>query len=295
MSNFDLDIDNYNLKDLLNLFKLNYTFGEIELKQAKKMVLKLHPDKSNLDKEIFVFFNKAYKIIEKIYFFKASKQCAVRNVEYENVDIKTINNGDKKILINKLKGKSVKEFNEWFNKMFLKVKMSEENYDKGYGDWFKSDEDLETQEAKNMSEFGNIFNNRKNYVKSLVVKKDLEGIGLSSGYSLDRNNNRVEHSSGIFSKLQYEDLKKAHTETVVPVTQEDYNSVKKYNSVDDLERERGVNTNPMNKIESIKYLNSQQTKMEETSTNLAYELMKRNEEAEKKQKEWWKNLRQLQN
>ena len=63
MSNFDLDIDNYDLKDLLNLFKLNYTFGEIELKQAKKMVLKLHPDKSNLDKEIFVFFNKAYKII----------------------------------------------------------------------------------------------------------------------------------------------------------------------------------------------------------------------------------------
>ena len=35
--------------------------------------------------------------------------------------------------------------------------------------------------------------------------------------------------------------------------------------------------------------------MEEVSTNLAYELMKRNEEAEKKKREWWKNLRQLQN
>ena len=36
MSEFDLDLDNYDLRDLLNLFKLNYDFGEPELKEAKK-------------------------------------------------------------------------------------------------------------------------------------------------------------------------------------------------------------------------------------------------------------------
>ena len=45
----DLEIDNYNLTDLLNLFHLKYDFTELELKKAKRMVLKMHPDKSNID------------------------------------------------------------------------------------------------------------------------------------------------------------------------------------------------------------------------------------------------------
>ena len=49
--NLDLNIQNYNLNDLLNLFKLNTNFTEEELKNAKKIVLKTHPDKSNLDKK----------------------------------------------------------------------------------------------------------------------------------------------------------------------------------------------------------------------------------------------------
>ena len=295
MSEFDLDLDNYDLRDLLNLFKLNYDFGEPELKEAKKMVLRLHPDKCNLDRKIFIFFSKAYKTIEKIYSFKKSKQSDGYDVEYDNVKLETISNGDKKLLLNKLEGKSVKEFNEWFNKMFMKVKMSDQNEDKGYGDWFKSDEGVSEESVNNVSEFGNVFNNRKQEIRALIVKKDLEGVGVSNGYNLDRNNNRVEHSSDIFSKLQYEDLKKAHTETVVPVTREDYNSKKKYNSIEELERDRGINTNPMDKSNARKYLNKQYLRTEETSTNLAYELMKRNEEAEKKSREWWKNLRQLQN
>ena len=40
------------------------------------------------------------------------------------------------------------------------------------------------------------------------------------GYDLTRS--KPMRSSDIFSKLQYDDLRKAHTETVVPVTHEDY-------------------------------------------------------------------------
>ena len=47
----DLNIENYNLNDLLNLFKLNNNFQENDLKCAKKIVLQLHPDKSNMDKK----------------------------------------------------------------------------------------------------------------------------------------------------------------------------------------------------------------------------------------------------
>ena len=37
MDNFDLNIDNYDLEDLLNLFHLNYEFDENDLKRAKTL------------------------------------------------------------------------------------------------------------------------------------------------------------------------------------------------------------------------------------------------------------------
>ena len=39
MNNLDLNLDNYELKDLLNLFNLPYDFTESDLKNAKKIVL----------------------------------------------------------------------------------------------------------------------------------------------------------------------------------------------------------------------------------------------------------------
>ena len=53
MSEVDLDIENYELEDILNLFKLQYNFVEADLKRAYRMALKLHPDKSGLDKQYF--------------------------------------------------------------------------------------------------------------------------------------------------------------------------------------------------------------------------------------------------
>ena len=70
MDDQDLNIQNYDLEDVLNLFKLNYQFTEQNLKQAYKTVLKTHPDKSGLDKEVFLFFKQAYSVLSKIYQFK---------------------------------------------------------------------------------------------------------------------------------------------------------------------------------------------------------------------------------
>lgn len=67
MDKLDLNIHNYELNDLLNLFKLPFHFEESHLKEAKKMVLKTHPDKSGLDKEYFLFFFSSIQIfIENI-------------------------------------------------------------------------------------------------------------------------------------------------------------------------------------------------------------------------------------
>ena len=66
----DLDIDNYDLADILNLFKLEEDFDESDLKNAKKTVLKVHPDKSRLPAKYFLFYSKAYKVLYNIYEFR---------------------------------------------------------------------------------------------------------------------------------------------------------------------------------------------------------------------------------
>ena len=46
----DLDIRNYELRDILNLFKLPSVFTESHMREAKLTVMRTHPDKSGLDK-----------------------------------------------------------------------------------------------------------------------------------------------------------------------------------------------------------------------------------------------------
>ena len=55
LSELDLNIDNYTLNDLYNLFNVSY-LDEPSLKTAKQIVLKMHPDKSQLDSKYFLFF-----------------------------------------------------------------------------------------------------------------------------------------------------------------------------------------------------------------------------------------------
>ena len=73
MEGLDLNINNYNLRDLLNLFKVDHDFDKVDLKKAKRMVLMTHPDKSNIDKKYFLFFSKAYKRLFFIYDFKQTQ------------------------------------------------------------------------------------------------------------------------------------------------------------------------------------------------------------------------------
>lgn len=291
MDTHDLDIDNYNLTDLLFLFRLEYDFNEADLKKAKKMVLKMHPDKSNVDSKYFIFFKKAYNTVEKVYYFKKKKQQNAHDMEYSylNNNVKK----DEKLLVKKIQGKSVKDFNTWFNKMFEKVRMKDGKLGGGYDEWFRSKEDVTTAKANSLNDFDQIFNNKKKECRDLVVKKDLEEMTSQGGYDLDRNRPQ-NYSSGVFSRLQYEDLKKAHTETVVPVTHDDYLNKEKYSSMEEIKSARSrQNIKPMSKRRSKAMLNKKNYSSEKVATNLAYDLLKQEEEAKRLNERWWRNLKQL--
>ena len=66
----DLNLDNYNLQDILNLFDLNKNFNKNDLKNAKKIVLQIHDTIDEIDNEIFLFYYKAFCIITQVYKIK---------------------------------------------------------------------------------------------------------------------------------------------------------------------------------------------------------------------------------
>ena len=63
----DLNIENYELDEIIKLFNIPYLFTEKDLKIAKRKVLLTHPDKSKLDKKYFLFYLAAYRILYDIH------------------------------------------------------------------------------------------------------------------------------------------------------------------------------------------------------------------------------------
>ena len=80
MSRLDLNIENYDIEDILNLFKISVDFDEEDIKNAKKIVLKTHPDKSGLHPDYFRFYSQAYKKIYFIWQFKSSSSKKKKNL-----------------------------------------------------------------------------------------------------------------------------------------------------------------------------------------------------------------------
>jgi hypothetical protein len=291
MSEVDLEIENYELEDILNLFKLQYNFVEADLKKAYRMALKLHPDKSGLAAEYFHFYMKAYKVVENIYKFRNKKKTCAYDTVYNSKENDI--SEDKAVLLHSLNGKSIKEFNKWFNKQFEKVKVNDDENDSGYGKWIKENEVSESNEKISLSEFGRVFEKKKSECKALVKYDGVKEMDSDEGYNLVREK-VTNYSSGLFSKLGYEDFRKAHTETVVPVTREDYENKEKFSSIEMFKRHRdSQNVAPPSLLQSRQYLAERDKNENQIQTRRAYQILKRDEEIEKSKKKWWSNLQRL--
>jgi len=71
MEALDLNIHSYSREDIFKLFGIHSpTLTEDMMREAKKIVLKTHPDKSRLDQKYFLFFSSAYKKLYGIYEFQ---------------------------------------------------------------------------------------------------------------------------------------------------------------------------------------------------------------------------------
>lgn len=296
----DLDINNYDLEDILNLFKLPPHFGEQDLKKAKQIVLKTHPDKSSLPPEYFMFYSKAYKMLHSIWEFK--KSATTDNLENYNTDYTSItyNEEQKKELLdeffqsNKKKFKNPKDFNAWFNKQFEKTKLEQEADAKGYEDWLRG-EDEPMSPVTNMSQMGQAIEKKKSELRSLIVRQDVQDITCSTNASDIISSAPGSYDSDLFSALSFQDLHKAHTQSVIPVTEEDYHAKEKFSTVNEFMSYRSQqDTRPLSEQQALQYLKTRTQSEDTLATKRAYQLAKEAEIVKKREQDFWAGIQRIQ-
>lgn len=297
MEYLDLNIDNYEYEDILNLFNIPIDFEESHLKKAKKHVLAMHPDKSDLDKSFFLFFSKAYKILYSIYEFRMKANISEKlDLNYENIDYIKEQDIYNKEIINNLKNNEAlkpENFNKWFNELFEKFKI-ENDYDSGgYGDWIKNDNEENIKQVANLSEMNEEINKKKEILRNNSLSKYTNIDEFNQSNYCDLTNSSVEnYSSNMFSKLPYEDLKKAHEESIIPVNEKDYKP--SFSNIEEARIKRfQQNLNPLSDNDSKDYLEGEKYKENYISSQRAYKLAKQEEMVERINKKWWASLKTL--
>ena len=299
MEDIDLNIDNYNLEDILNLFNISYNFNEEDLKNAKKIVLHSHPDKSKLDKKYFFFFTKAYKYLYFIYEFRKKNNIkddlTKEEKEYVNIITEEERNNNYESLKNNNDFKN--NFNSWFNKMFDEHKISSEYEKDGYGEWLKDDSNFkEFENCNNISKMNESINNYKNNNFSVVKYNDFGDSLFSCNNTTNLLNDRLDDysSSDIFSKFGYNDLKKAHEDTLIPVSEnlkrQDFKSINDYKMF----RNQQEGSNIQYTLDESNKILENNKKIEDKITNdRAFKLAKQDEEVMKNNNNFWSKIKLL--
>lgn len=282
----DLNIDNYTLNDLYNLFKINsQTLTDDIMKNSKKIVLAMHPDKSRLESKYFLFYSTAYKRLYSVYEFqnKSSKK---------NVNLEDHNPDENNRLLDSMfqrndKLKDTKNFNVWFNAQFEKRKVGDTN-ENGYGEWLKSDEGIYDVGIVSKSNMSQEFEKQKKHIQTLTVYNGVNDstFGLCGGTLLGQQDN--------YTSEGFTDLRQAYVESVIPVTQDDYNNRTKYRNIEELKSER-TNDKPLDKEQALKQLYEQNQKQDKDSAAIAYYYAQQTEQALKNNKSFWAELKQLKN
>ena len=292
MSEIDLNIDNYSLDDLLSLFKISDNLTDQDMKIAKQTTLKMHPDKSGLDKRYFLFFSEAYKLLYQLYVFqdKSRENDTRQNTDYQNYKI-DLDDSNLEILNKLNNNKHFKtNFNKWFNREFEKMKLTDDFTEGGYGDWLQSDKDIQKDQictSQNM--IHEKIMEKKHELTSLIQHNEIREFNNLNHSDLT-NSRPQEYSSDPFSKLQYEDLKKAHTETVVPVVEED--SKKRYN-LEELREIRGQTIIPLTEKDSREKILNDKKIDNRVNTEQVFRLARQQQMIERRSINWWGKLKHL--
>jgi hypothetical protein len=207
------DINTYTDHEIMSLFSVSSinSLTQDVIKNAKKKCLMLHPDKTGLDGKMFIFYINAYKRLKEMYIYHHREKYLMSR------DIKEYRNSIKDDTV---VFKKVEDANAFMKEYFDKVRIDK---DDGYGDWLK-------QDCSGVSGIKNIHDYIMNKKKEMAVSREISVYSYGVGSTITGEGS---YESDIFAKLKYDDVRKAHTETIIPMSEY------RERSIHELEAERG--------------------------------------------------------
>jgi hypothetical protein len=260
--NHNLTLDSYSYEELLGLFELPKNMSLNQLKAAKKRVLMLHPDKSRLPAEYFLFYKKAFEFIVQIY---ENNNKQNQRITEDTTKYSPLDNGLNEATVKKVSTvageMNPRDFQNKFNELFETNMAKKPETSKN--EWFSKDEAVyKTEQQVSAKNMGQIFETMKQQNAELVRYRGIQEIRSGGGTRLydedDEEDGDPYVTSDPFSKLKFDDLRKVHKDqTIFAVSERDFANVPKYSSVDEFARERGKMTStPIEKEESERILNT---------------------------------------
>lgn len=319
----DLDIDNYNLEEILALFELTPDYKFEDLKHAfVNYVAPLHPDKSGLPSDYFIFYRKAYGVLINLYKTKTSHvpKAPVDFTKYVNDYKNEFKEFEETNRVFAEKLLNADNFNADFNKLFEDtVKQADADDADGYEDWLRGNRNNERitnyddlikhrnqdidqfkQDIRQMTmdEFKIEFEQRRAEMiagNEIISRDNIYGaITAPTGHTNLINGPIGDYSSANLFGSGYQDLKKAHTDTLIAVDPASLSD--RFMRTSDYERflqSREIGIEPMNKEDAEKYLNQQSADNEQENIRNTFKLMQQQEQQQKLMEKIWGKLKQI--
>jgi hypothetical protein len=258
----NLDIYSYSFTDILDLFHLKPRFNESDLKHAKLIALRTHPDKSGLLPQYFLFYKKAYDIVLEYYKNTQKTEAIVPNenpvYSSEQTPIKSVQQSISSV-------ENTKQFNDRFNELYDKNMKTQIDTEKNR--WFKDETPVYDIKVSSISGIHGAIDNIKQTSSALSKYQGVQEMTLlSSGSALyEEDSDETYVTCDPFSKLKFDDLRKVHKDhTVLAVSERDFDSSKTFGSTDEIRSAReNQRLTPLEKGSAEKILKESENKKQE--------------------------------
>lgn len=285
----NLDIRSYSYEELLNIFGLPNLPNLADLKTAKKKMLMIHPDKSNLPPDYFTFYKKAYEIIVNQVRNQLG-QAPIQNEYSHSNHTETatpvytpVYHTDEQTtqqIRSQVASMKKKDFNSHFNQMY--DEHAGVVFDERRNAWFTMENGggnvLHYNGKVNGGNMVDAFSAMKKQQQqhALVQYRGVRELQSSSGVAVGNYHENVRRkgatnmedsdeedvddvyiSSDPFSKLKFDDLRKVHKDqTIFNIGEDDYRA-NEYTQ-EQYKAMRSTVIDPMDKSAANAYLETQQ-------------------------------------
>ena len=288
---FDFDIQHYSLEELLQLFSLpiHGQYTPEDMARCKKQVLFMHPDKSKLPPEYFLFYKKSFSIIVDFYNNQIKIDQPVPTFP-SNYTVKETENIDH-IVQDKVKNMDSNVFQKKFNQLYHDY-VGDQIKNKQRNSWFQDESNpySTSKQANNVKEINDQIEQIKEnkQQQQMVLHKEFHEIHQSGGganfYEEQDEDENTYIASDMFGKLKYDDIKRVHKdETILSIGEVDFKNKQTFQSVDDLHQFR--TNDPLKHADNPQYiLDLKEKQGNQQIKTKAFESRKRTMDYEEKNK-----------